>query len=57
MIKTGKQYKYVINILSIEDRPQNMMTILEPFIFKLLIKMLASAGFNVDPIATTSISL
>ena len=34
LIEKGKQYKYIINIPSIEDRLQTMRAIFEPFIFK-----------------------
>ena len=34
LIEGGKRYKYIINILSIEDRLQTMRAIFEPFIFK-----------------------
>ena len=51
----GKQYKYLINISSIEeDRLQTIRAIFEPFIF---IKILSRAGPSEDPIATPSIYL
>ena len=51
----GKQYKYLINISSIEeDRLQTIRAIFEPFIF---IKILPRAGPSEDPIATPSIYL
>ena len=34
LIKRGKQYKYIINVPSIEDRLQTMRAIFESFIFK-----------------------
>ena len=34
LIDGGKQYKYIINILSIEDRLQTMRAVFKPYIFK-----------------------
>ena len=54
MIRRRKQYKYIINITSIEDRFEVIRTIAKPFTFKIHIKMFAKAGPNKDPIATPS---
>ena len=57
MIKRRKQYKYIINIPSIEDRLQIMGVILCHLLSKLHIKILARAGPNWGPIATPSVCL
>ena len=57
LTERGKQYKYIINIPSVEDRLQTMRAIFEPFIFKTAHKKLARAGPKGDPIATPSICL
>ena len=45
----GKQFKYIINIPSAEDRFQTMREIFKPFIFKIAYKILAGAKHNGVP--------
>ena len=57
MIRRRKQYKYVIDITSIEHKFEIIRTISKSFTFKTHVKMLAKAGPSGDPIATPSFCL